>query len=133
MQAVDTVAGTLTIAGQVITVDNETMFDDSIPTRTLAGIAVGDLIEVHGFAAAGGTARATRIEKASAGETEVEVTGMVTNLNTSLKRFNVGTLVVDYSTATLADFGSAGIADGRHGRGQGHDVPGGRRTASLRR
>ena len=67
VQAVDTVAGTLTIAGQVITVDNETMFDDSIPTRTLAGIAVGDLIEVHGFAAAGGTARATRIEKAERG------------------------------------------------------------------
>jgi mono/diheme cytochrome c family protein len=112
VQAVDTVAGTLTIAGQVVTVDNETMFDDSIPTRSLAGIAVGDLVEVHGFAAAGGTARATRIEKASAGETEVEVTGVVTNLNASLKRFNVGTLVVDYSTATLADFGTTGIADG---------------------
>ncbi len=54
VQAVDTAAGTLTIAGQVITVDNETMFDDSIPTRSLAGIAVGDRIEVHGFASAGG-------------------------------------------------------------------------------
>ncbi|MEY2920411.1 MAG: hypothetical protein RL261_1716, partial [Pseudomonadota bacterium] len=112
VQAVNTVAGTLTIAGQVITVDNETMFDDSIPTRSLAGVKVGDLIEVHGFAAAGGTARATRIEKASAGDTEVEVTGVVTNLNASLKRFSVGKLVVDYTTATLADFGATGIADG---------------------
>ena len=112
VQAVDTVAGTLTIAGQVITVDNETMFDDSIPTRTLAGIVVGDVIEVHGFAAAGGTARATRIEKAGAGATEVEVTGMVANLDTGLKRFNVGSLVVDYSTATLEDFGSTGIESG---------------------
>ena len=112
VQAVDAVAGTLTIAGQVITVDNETMFDDSIPTRSLAGIAVGDMIEVHGFASAGGTARATRIEKAGAGETEVEVTGVVSNLDTGLKRFNVGTLVVDYSAATLEDFGSTGIAAG---------------------
>ena len=31
VQAVDLAAGTLTIAGQVTTVDNETMFDDSIP------------------------------------------------------------------------------------------------------
>ncbi|MDH4167125.1 MAG: DUF5666 domain-containing protein [Gammaproteobacteria bacterium] len=112
VQAVDTVAETLTIAGQVIAVDNETMFDDSIPGRTLAGIAVGDVIEVHGFAAAGGTARATRIEKAGAGATEVEVTGMVANLDTGLKRFNVGSLVVDYSTATLEDFGSTGIESG---------------------
>ena len=112
VQAVDTVAGTLTIAGQVITVDNETMFDDSVPTRTLAGIAVGDVIEVHGFAAAGGSARATRIEKAGADATEVEVTGMVTNLDTGLKRLNVGSLVVDYSSATLEDFGSTGIESG---------------------
>ncbi len=112
VQAVDTVAGTLTIAGQVITVDNETMFDDSIPTRSLAGIAIGDMIEVHGFAAAGGSARATRIEKAGPDDSEVEVTGVVASLDTGLKRFNVGTLVVDYATASLADFGTSGIANG---------------------
>jgi len=112
VQAVDLAAGTLTIAGQVITVDNETMFDDSIPTRTLAGVSVGDRIEVHGFAGGAGTARATRIEKAGAGETEVEVTGVVANLDTGLKRFTVGTLVVDYSAATLEDFGSSGVTAG---------------------
>jgi len=111
VQAVDLAAGTLTIAGQVITVDNETMFDDSIPTRSLAGIAVGDRIEVHGFAG-GDAARATRIEKADATEVEVEVTGVVENLDTALKRFTVGTLAVDYSAATLEDFGTAGIAAG---------------------
>ena len=112
VQAVDLAAGTLTIAGQVITVDNETMFDDSIPTRTLAGVSVGDRIEVHGFAGHAGTARATRIERAGAGETEVEVTGVVANLDTGLKRFTVGTLVVDYSAATLEDFGSSGVTAG---------------------
>ena len=111
VEAVDMAAGTLTIAGQVITVDNETMFDDSIPTRSLAGIAVGDRIEVHGFAG-GDAARATRIEKADATEVEVEVTGVVENLDIGLKRFTVGTLTVDYSAATLEDFGTAGIAAG---------------------
>ena len=96
VQAVDVAAGTLTIAGQVISVDNETSFDDSILLRSLAGIAVGDRIEVHGFASAGGMARATRIEKAGPGDTEVEVTGNVTGANATTRRFNVGDLVVDY-------------------------------------
>jgi mono/diheme cytochrome c family protein len=113
VQAVDPVAGTLTIAGQVIAVDNETIFDDSIPTRSLSGVAVGDRIEVHGFAGGSGAARATRIERAGAGETEVEVTGMVTNLDATARRFTVGALRVDYATATLEDFGSAGIAAGQ--------------------
>jgi cytochrome c5 len=111
VQAVDLAAGTLTIAGQTVVVDNETIFDDSIPTRSLAGVAMGDRLEVHGFAG-GDTARATRIEKADAGETEVEVTGVVENLDAGLERFTLGSLTVDYSTATLEDFGSSGIAAG---------------------
>lgn len=112
VEAVDPVAGTLTIAGQLIRVDADTSFDDSIPTHSLAGIAVGDRIEVHGFVMADGTARATRIEKASATDTEVEATGAIDSLDTVAMRFVVGTLTVDYSTATLDGFGSAGIAAG---------------------
>jgi mono/diheme cytochrome c family protein len=113
VQAVDPLAGTLTIAGQVITVDNDTIFDDSIPTRSLSGVAVGDRIEVHGFAGGTGPARATRLEQAGAGETEVEVTGVVSNLDAAARRFTVGTLRVDYSTATLEDFGSIALAAGQ--------------------
>jgi mono/diheme cytochrome c family protein len=113
VQAVDPLAGTLTIAGQAITVDNETIFDDSIPTRSLSGIAVGDRIEVHGYAGGSGPARATRIEMAGAGETEIEVTGVVKDLDATARRFTVGTLRVDYSTATLEDFGSSSLAAGQ--------------------
>ena len=60
VQSVDVAAGTLVVAGQLIIVDDETTFDDSIPGMSLAGIAVGDRVEVHGFAGADG-ARATRI------------------------------------------------------------------------
>lgn len=112
VQAVDAAAGTLTIAGQVIRVDDDTSYDDSITQGSLAGVAVGERIEVHGFSAAAGEARATRIEKAGAGEVEVEVTGQVTALDTVARRFRVGGLVVDYSSATLEDFGSAGLRDG---------------------
>ncbi len=112
VQAVDLTARTLTIAGQVITVDDGTSFDDSIPTRSLSGIAVGDRIEVHGFASADGTARATRIEKADAGDLEIEVTGTVDAVDAANKRFTAGTLVVDYSAAVVEGFGTAGIAVG---------------------
>jgi hypothetical protein len=42
----------------------------------------------------------------------VEVTGFVTALDTVARRFRIGDLVVDYSTATLEDFGAAGPASG---------------------
>lgn len=112
VQAVDAAAGTISIAGQVVVVDADTSYDDSVPGASLAGIAVGDRIEVHGFAGADGEAYATRIEMADAGETEVEVTGFVTALDAAARRFNVGDLVVDYSSATLEDFGTSGPANG---------------------
>lgn len=110
--AIDVAAGTITVAGQVVTTDADTLFDDSIPTRSLNGLTVGDVVEVHGFVSAQGV-HATRIEMAGSGETEVEVTGLVANLDTTAQRFDIGDLRVDYSTATLEDFGSGGIAEGQ--------------------
>jgi hypothetical protein len=112
VQAVDAATGTLTIAGQVIRVDDDTSFDDSITQGSLAGIAVGERIEVHGFPGASGQARATRVERADAAEIEVEVTGVVTALDTVARRFRIGSLAVDYATAMLEDFGAAGLRDG---------------------
>jgi hypothetical protein len=112
VQAVDVGLGTLTIAGQVIKVDNATSFDASIPGGTLAGIKAGDRVEVHGFVSASGEALATRIEMADAGDNEIEVTGPLSALDTVAKRFTVGTQVVDYKTATLEGFPASGPVDG---------------------
>ena len=111
VQSVDVAAGTLVVAGQLIIVDDETTFDDSIPGMSLAGIAVGDRVEVHGFAGADG-ARATRIEMADAGDTEVETTGVVSSLDAAARRFSIGALRIDYSTAELDGFPASGPADG---------------------
>lgn len=112
VQAVDLAAGTLTVEGQVIVVDNDTSFDESIPGRSLAGIAVGNRVEIHGFASTSGAAHATRIEMADAGDNEIEVTGPLSALDTTARRFTIGTRVVDYTTATLENFGAAGPANG---------------------
>jgi len=112
VEVVNATGSTLTVEGQLILVDNETSFDDSIPGRSLAGIAVGDRVEVHGFVSASGDALATRIEMADAGDNEIEVTGPVTALDMGAKRFTVGTQVVDYSVATLQGFAASDPAEG---------------------
>ncbi len=112
VQVVSVANGTITVAGQVVKVDDDTSFDDSIARGSIDGINVGDRLEVHGFASSSGQARATRIEKADAGDLEVEARGLVSALDTVARRFRIGTLNVDYSTATLDGFGTAGIRDG---------------------
>ncbi len=110
--AIDAAGNTLTIAGIVITVTDTTVFDAGI-SGGLAGIAVGDRIEVHGFVGAtSGAATATRIEKADPAETEIEVTGKVTALDATNKRFTIGTQVIDYSTATFFGIAATGPVDG---------------------
>ena len=112
VQSVNAATGTITVAGQVVKVDDDTSFDDSIVRGSLDGINVGDRVEVHGFASSSGQARATRIEKADAGDLEVEAKGLVSALDTAARRFRVGTLNVDYSTAALEGFGTEGIRAG---------------------
>jgi mono/diheme cytochrome c family protein len=122
VQTVNAATGTITVAGQVVKVDDDTSFDDSIVGGSLGGIKVGDRVEVHGFASSSGQARATRIEKAEAGDLEVEARGLVSSLDTVARRFRVGTLNVDYSTATLDGFGTAGIRDGDFIEVKGREV-----------
>ena len=112
VQSVNAATGTITVAGQVVKIDDDTSFDDAIRQGSVEGIAVGDRIEVHGFSSSDGQARATRIEKADAGDLEVEAKGLVSALDTVARRFRVGTLNVDYSTAALDGFGTEGIRAG---------------------
>ena len=44
--ALDVLAGTLTVAGQSVQTDADTSFDASIPGSSLAGLIVGDAVEV---------------------------------------------------------------------------------------
>lgn len=112
VQAIDLSAGTVTVAGQVVRIDDDTSFDDSISRASLAGLAVGERVEVHGFSGSNGQGRATRIERPAAGDLEIEAKGLVAGIDSVARRFKVGTLVVDYSSATLEGFGSAGPRDG---------------------
>ena len=101
ISAVNTVAGTITVLGQLVFIDADTSFDDSISPPSIDGLAVNDTVEVSGFVRADGSISATRIEDKPVG-TEFEVTGEVSNLTAST--FQINSLVVDFSAAQLDDF-----------------------------
>lgn len=109
--ALDPVAGTLVVAGQSVQTDGDTSFDDSIPGASLAGLVVGDSVEVAGFLDATGAIRATRIEKKAPGSV-VEVHGVVADLDTVNHRFRINALNIDYVAAVLEDFPGGQVSNG---------------------
>ena len=122
--ALDLLAGTLVVAGQSVITDADTSFDDSIPGSSLAGLVVGDRVEVAGFLDATGAVRATRIEKKDAGST-VEVHGVVADLDTVNRRFRINGLDIDYGTAVLDNFPGGQISAGDFVEAKGSTFVGG--------
>lgn len=98
VSAIDTTAGTLVVMGQTVATDGNTRFGNVADLASL--VANTDFVEVSGFRDSSGVIRATRVEKISS-PSEFEVTGAVgAPIDTTAKTFKVGTLTVDYSTAT---------------------------------
>ena len=97
ISAIDKVAGTIGVLGQIVSIDADTSIDDSISPPSIEGLAVADIVEVSGFFVADGSIRATRIEAKPPGR-EFEVTGIVSNAGAGT--FQINDLVVDYSNAT---------------------------------
>jgi len=104
--------GTLVAMGQNVTVDADTVYDDSLLSTStpLSQLPLGAVIEVSGFSDGSGNVLATRIQVKAAsysGET-LDVKALVSGLDTTNKTFMLGTLNIDYSAITLPD----GITDG---------------------
>ncbi|MGQ0835597.1 MAG: DUF5666 domain-containing protein, partial [Gammaproteobacteria bacterium] len=111
VQSVDGTAGTLVVLGQNVRVDALTSFDDDFQPASLAGVAIGAIVEVSGFRDANGVIHATRIEREDAAG-EFEVTGTVQDHDAAAKRFSIAALIVDYSTAQLDDLPGGAPVDG---------------------
>lgn len=106
--AIDLVAGTITVLSQLVIIDADTSFDDTISPASIEGLALDDVVEVSGFFLADGSINATRIEKKAAGG-EFEVTGLVSNLSGTT--FQINDLVVDFSGAQQLDNFPAGTPE----------------------
>ena len=92
-----------TVAGQSVKVS----IDAAAPTvfegaNSLADLAVGDIVEVHGSRDASGSIIATRIERKDPGSTlGVRVVGTIANLDATARTFTIAALTVNYSSSTL--------------------------------
>lgn len=101
--SIDATAITFVVLGQTVIVDADTSFDDNVPGAAFAGLAVGNIVEVSGTRRADGAIQATRIEMKPAA-TVFEVTGVASLVDTATHRFNINTLVVDYTSASVDNF-----------------------------
>ena len=101
--SINTMTNQLTVLGQTVEVTASTSFGAGISPGDLTGLAMGDPVEVSGFAGAGGVIAATRIARAEPAET-LQVLGTVAGLDTTAHTFMINGLTVDYSAAMLGGF-----------------------------
>ena len=90
----------LVVLGQTILIDNDTVFDSSIPGQNIGGLTVGDLVEVNGFVKGKGLIIATLIEKTNPPAT-CQVKGIVESHNSGVQTFAIGGLTVTYNGAVI--------------------------------
>lgn len=104
--------GTMVVMGQTVTTTDMTTFeDDSNSGITMATIAPNNVVEIHGYTSDQGTVLATRVEVKAASLTgylgELELKGVVKNLDVSPGTFDIGTLNINHTSLspsfTLAD------------------------------
>jgi len=110
ISAIDTGSQTVTVLGQTVHVDGDTVYAAEDGTITgLADLQINDVVEVSGFFEGNGPIIATRLERKSSGRGEYEIRGTVQNLDRNAETFTVGGLKVAYDTAKQIPDG--GVAD----------------------
>ena len=101
----------LVVLGQTVVVSPDTSYGVDISPATVAGLTIGDILEVSGYPQANGDILAMRIERKPAGAS-FEVLGSMSKTDSTAKTFQINALVVDFSAASLQNFPSGGPADG---------------------
>ena len=108
--------GTMVVMGQDITVNPVTIFEDETGSvASIDAIAAGNVVEISGFGVGRGNIVASRIEVKAIAHTpgnEIEVKGVVTNLDNGATTFTIGGLTVDYGSEPAILDGISTIEDG---------------------
>ncbi len=109
--------GELSVMGQTVKLDSLTAFQNA----GLADLAPGNILQISGLRDAAGALHARFVDRRGVGfddlpeiEQELEVKGMIENLDAAAQTFTVGDLLVDFGTATLdaAITAAGGLANG---------------------
>jgi len=120
---IDSAAATLVVLGQTVVVTPTTVFDNSL-TGGLAGLSIGDVIEVYALVdAASGSYRATRVDRKTS-VAAYQLRGIVSNLDTVAKTFKIGVQQISYANLQGSEVPNT-LGDGRFVRVQLQIVPAG--------
>lgn len=104
---IDNGTSSLTVLGQTVLFDDLTEID----LEGQVALAIGQTVEISGYINQDGNFYATFIE-VEANESEYKLKGNVANLDTALKKFTIGELTIDYSSASFDDMQTSDLADG---------------------
>jgi len=110
--------GTMMIMGQLVTITDLTVFESDEPTiTTFSEVAIGNIVELHGYSDGSGSIVATRLEVkaldlASYGG-EIELKGVVSNHDPDTSLFDIGGMTVDYGSvpADLSDLPNGAVTN----------------------
>ncbi|MGH6625719.1 MAG: DUF5666 domain-containing protein, partial [Burkholderiaceae bacterium] len=90
---------TFVVLGQTVQVTGSTIFDESLPSG-FSSLATDTIVEVHGILdPATNTLQATFIEEENA-PALFRIQGLASQHDATAKRFNIGSIRIDYSSAT---------------------------------
>jgi hypothetical protein len=98
VSAVDPAGASFVVLGQTVVINAETILDVSVP-KSLAELAVGDVVEVAGLPGRDDKVFASRITKKPLGPLGLKVAGTATNVDPDQPRFTINGLVVDFGRA----------------------------------
>lgn len=94
----DVAGGTLTVLGQQIKINADTVFAETIQPAGAGALSVGTAVEVSAFRTASGELLASRIDLQAAGS-PLQVRGAVEALNADARTFQINSLTVAYTQA----------------------------------
>ncbi|MDA1195083.1 MAG: DUF5666 domain-containing protein [Planctomycetota bacterium] len=91
----------LKVQGQVIEIDERTVYGPGIAPSSADGLVAGDLLEIWGFVKGEGLVRATRIERESS-LSEIRIVGIARNVDKGGDTFDIGTQPIDHGAADVS-------------------------------
>ena len=111
VENLDAANGRLTVMGQTVRSDADTLFGAGIDPLTYAGLSIGSIVQVSGYGDAAGAIRATRIDPDTA-STELLLIGKVAGLDLANLLFTINRLTIDYSGAIVIDLPGGAPSNG---------------------
>lgn len=98
VDAIDVANGRFTVLGLTVLAEDSTAYGGNL--SGMAGLRLGDLVQVHGLPGAFGKLRATRIERLAAPAAAV-LSGLVESLDTDARTLRIGATTVRYGNAVF--------------------------------